>query len=91
VDSTPRQVEFREKLSALLGEYAAIVGPEFDGGEQGEAVEMPVPVRWLLVTEWNDVVDPDNGPWVILGDSGIHWIERMGLIHAGRHMIEDCD
>jgi hypothetical protein len=74
----------------MLSEHADAVGPAFDGQDGGELAQMPVPIRWLLVAEWADLADEDNGPYVILSDSGIRWVERLGLIHAARSMIESA-
>ena len=90
MEATPKQREFQDRVAALLAEYAAIVGPAFDGNaEEGNEAEMPVPTRWMMVTEWADVADPTNGPFTILTDSGVSWMERMGLVHSARHMVED--
>lgn len=87
-EPTPAQKMFRNAVSALLSEHSDTVGPAFDGQEGGTLAQMPVPVRWLLVTEWADLADEDNGPFVILANSGVRWVEQLGLVHAARTMIE---
>jgi hypothetical protein len=83
---TPRQVEFREKLTALLTEHAEIVGPQFDGDEEGEQAQMPVPTAWVLAASWTDIAGDDDDQWTVSINSGCSRATRVGLLRLGLDM-----
>lgn len=89
MNPTPRQVEFREKLSRLIVEHTDIIGPPFDGSLDDEDrvdMEMPANLGWVLVAEWADAATADTAPVVIIGHSGLRWVERLGLLTAAIDM-----
>jgi hypothetical protein len=89
---TPGMLAFRRDLDALLQQYVHDVGPEF-GGIDPEGIEMvaPMPVGWVLVTDWEDAdaVDPELRSSIVSVTSGIRLSQKIGLLTIALDLAED--
>lgn len=79
---SPRQMEFRNRLSALLDDYADAIGPQFDG--IGDASGHCLSAGWMLLASWSDMADGED--YTVKFDSGIRGVHRRGLLDTAMQM-----
>lgn len=74
-EMTERQAEFRERMHALISEYADDIGPALGGHEDGRPMSQPALAQWFVAAEWVDLGTPEDHS---SDDSAITWLDSGG-------------
>lgn len=86
---TEPQREFQRKLDDLLLAHASVIGPHFDGDDEGIDMDQPVPIGWLLISDWDDLSNPDaDGAVVMFTSSRLRMSQKAGLIEIARSIAQ---
>lgn len=88
-DYTPRQLEFRDRLSSLIEEYADAIGPDFPGHQETVNLGNPVLDCWLIGMRWVDLDDHAGAGAVVRFDSGLNAMTGYGMAHTLVDMLRD--
>lgn len=68
-DFTARYLEVEKPASGNLNHFAGVVDPEFDGAENGDIIEIAIPVEGAVVAVYTDL-SVTNGATILAANSG---------------------